>query len=81
LFRATTTAPAGKILVAEAELRPNEIQDFAEQLSDVTKAAGPLELRFHVRLERDGRGKVPSEEVVNKLNLLLAQITKALYLK
>jgi hypothetical protein len=69
------------VLVAEAELRPNEIQDFAEQLPEIRKTAGALDLKFRLRLELDGRGKSPEQETVTKLNDLLAKVSKTLFLK
>ena len=66
------------VLVAEAELRPNEIQDFAEQLPDIRKAAGTLDLKLRLRLELDGRGTSPAQDIVAKLNDLLAKISKVL---
>jgi hypothetical protein len=69
------------VLVAEAEMRPNEIQDFAEQLAELRKAAGPLDLRLHLKLELDGRGKSLAQEIVAKLNDLLAKVSKALSFK
>ena len=69
------------VLVAEADLRPNEIQDFAEQLVEIRKAAGPLDLRLRLKLELDGRGKSPAQDIVAKLNQLLAKVSKALSFK
>lgn len=69
------------LLVAESELRPNEIQDFAEQLPEIRKAAGSLELKLRLRLELDGRGKSPAQDLVAKLNDLLARVSKGLSFK
>ncbi len=69
------------VLVAEAELRPNEIQDFAERLAEIRKTAGALDLKFRLKLELDGRGKSPEQETVAKLNDLLAKVSKALFFK
>jgi len=69
------------VLVAEAELRPNEIQDLADQLSDLRKLAGNAALRFRVRLELDGGGAPPSQNVVDKLNELLAKVSSSLSLR
>ncbi len=68
-------------MVAEAELRPSEIQDLAEQLPEIRKAAGAADLKFRLRLELDGRGTSPSQDIVAKLNDLLAKISKALSFK
>jgi len=66
------------VLVAEADLKPNEVQDFAEQLLEIRKAAGAFDLKMHLRLELEGRGKSPDQGIVAKLNELLAKISKAL---
>ena len=68
-----TPAPPPGRLVADAELRPNEIQDLADQIAEVVKAAVGLELRFRVRVELGG-DKPPSPEVVAKINELLRAI-------
>lgn len=69
------------ILVAEAELRPNEIQDLAEQLPEIRKIAGATNLKIHVRLELDGRGSSPGQDLVANLNSLLSKISKSFSLK
>jgi hypothetical protein len=69
------------VLVAEAELRPSEIQDLADQLSELRKLAGTADLRFRVRLELDGRGTSPAQDVVNRLNESLAKVSKGLSFK
>ena len=69
------------VLVADAELRPNELQDFADHVDELRKAASPGELTFRLRIELDGRGKSPGQETVAKLNDLLAKVSKVLALK
>jgi hypothetical protein len=69
------------LLVAEAELRPSEIQDLADQLSELRKLAGTAELRFRLRLELDGHAQSVGEEAVARLNELLAKVSKALSFK
>jgi len=69
------------VLVAEAELRPSEIQDLAEQLSEIRKAAGAAELKFRLRFELDGGKTSPQQDAVEKLNSLLAKISQGLSLK
>jgi len=69
------------VLVADAELRPNELQDFADHVGELRKAASPGELTFRLRIELDGRGKSPGQETVAKLNELLAKVSKTLALK
>jgi hypothetical protein len=68
-------------LVAEADLRPNEIQDLAEQWPDIRGVAGATNLKIHVRLELDGRDTSPGQDLVANLNAVLARISKALLLK
>lgn len=65
------------VIVAEAELKPSEIQDLADNIAEIRKAAGEAELKFHLKLELGGRGKSPDESTVKKLNELLARISKA----
>jgi hypothetical protein len=69
------------ILVAEADLRPNEIQDLAERLPEIRKATATSNLKLHFRLELDGLGKAPAGETIAKLNELLTSISKQLVLK
>jgi hypothetical protein len=69
------------VLVAEAELRPSEIQDLAEQLPEIRKAAGSANLKFRLHLELDGRGSSAGQNAVGKINELLAKISKALSLR
>ena len=69
------------VLTAEAELRPSEIQDLAEQLPEIRKAVGAADLKFRIRLELDGHGKSTAQDIVAKLNDLLAKISKGLLLK
>lgn len=69
------------VLVAEAEVKPSEIQDLADHLPDLRRATGEAELKFRLRLELDGRGKTPDQSIIDKLNTLLAEISKALSLK
>ena len=69
------------VLVAEAELRPSEIQDLADQLSELRQIAGAVDLRFRVRLELDGRAGSVNQDSVSELNTLLAKISKALSFK
>jgi hypothetical protein len=67
-------------LVAEAELQPSEIQDLADQVGELKKAAAGLELKFTVRLEISGPG-MSDESVVAKLNDLLKAVSDQLQLK
>jgi len=69
------------VLIAEAELRPSEIQDLADRLSDLRKLAGNADLRFRLRLELDGDALPVGSDAVARLNELLAEISKALSFK
>ena len=69
------------VLVAEAELRPSEVQDLADNIAEIRKAAEPLDLKFRVRLELDGRGKTPNDGLVAKLNHLIVTVSKSLSFK
>jgi hypothetical protein len=69
------------LLVAEADLKPSEIQDLAERIADLRKAAGEADLTFRLKLTLDGRGKAPDKTLVDKLNGLLGEISKALSFK
>ena len=67
------SAPPFGCLVAEAELRPNEIQDLADQIGEVVKAAAGLELRVRVRVELGGAER-PSPQALEKVNEILRAI-------
>ncbi|MBI3795502.1 MAG: ATP-binding protein [Deltaproteobacteria bacterium] len=68
------------VLVAEADLRPNEIQDLADQVAAIAKAAVGLDLKFRLRVELGG-GSRPSDEVVASINQLLQEISSNLRLR
>lgn len=69
------------VLAAEAELRPNQIQDLADALAEIKKAAGPLDLKFRLRVEIDDHGSKPASSIVTNLNDLLRKISGQLVLK
>lgn len=73
-----TTAPG--TLAAEAELRPDEIQNLAEVMGNLLKAAAGLKLTFRLRVELSGDGDV-SQEVVEKVNGLLAEASDGIQLR
>lgn len=60
--------------IAEAELRPNEIQDLADQIGEIVRAAVGMELKFHVRIELGGNEKSP-DPAIAEINKLLEQIS------
>lgn len=66
------TPPPGR-KHAEAELKPAELQDIVDHLSDVVKAGAGLNLRFVLRLEVGDGVKIKAEQIA-KLNEILAKI-------
>jgi hypothetical protein len=65
------------VLVAEADLRPSQIQDLADQLGELTKAVVGHDLKLHLRIELGGAKAVPPE-LVARLNALLAEVEKGM---
>ena len=72
--------PTPGVLVAEADLRLNEIQDLADSIANIGQAAVGLDLKFHFRLELSGATR-PSNDVVTKINLLLQEVSAKLRLQ
>ncbi|MCX7017989.1 MAG: DUF499 domain-containing protein [Candidatus Sumerlaeota bacterium] len=72
--------PVKGVIAAQAELRPNEIQDLAEQIGEITKAAAGTEMRFVVRIEFGG-DVLPPAEVVEKINEILKDVSGELRLR
>jgi hypothetical protein len=68
------------MLVAEAELRLNELQDLADSIASIRQAAVGFDLKFRLRLELSGASR-PPDDVVTKLNLLLQDISDKLRLR
>ena len=65
-----------KVLVANAELEPSEIQDLGDampQLLDI-KAKTNVPVKFHVRVELGDGDDLPPQEVVDQVNELLAEL-------
>jgi hypothetical protein len=65
------------VLVAEADLRPNQLQDLADQLGELTKVVVGYDLKLHVRLELAGKKKPPAD-LITRLNALLEEVVKGL---
>jgi len=72
--------PAPGVLVAETDLRLNEIQDLADSIATIGQAAVGFDLKFHLRLELSGASR-PPDDVVTKINLLLQDISVKLRLQ
>jgi hypothetical protein len=74
------SSPAPGMLVAEAELRLNELQDLADSLATIRQAAVGFDLKFCLRLELSGASR-PLDDVVTKINGLLREISEKLQLQ
>ena len=72
------TKPGG-MLTAEATLEANGIQDLADQIPDIAKAAVGNNLKFNVRIEFSGE-TTPDPEQVQKINELLSEVSDDLKL-
>ena len=70
--------PSG-MLTAEAALEANGIQDLADQIPGITKAAVGSNLKFNVRIEFSGE-TTPDPEQVEKINELLSDVSDDLRL-
>ena len=73
-----TRKPEG-LLVAEATLLANGIQDLADQIPDLVKAAVGHDLKFRLRVEFGGETP-PDPDAVNRINALLAEVSEELKL-
>jgi hypothetical protein len=66
--------------VAQSELRPNEIQDLADQIADIVKLAVGHELKLSFRIELGGADNPPAE-LVARINEILRGIRQELELR
>jgi len=74
-------SPLGRgVLVADAELRPNEIQDLAERIPEILKAAAGLKLLFRLHIELSDKSPL-SQQVVDGINRFLKAVNEALGLR
>jgi hypothetical protein len=76
----TPSQLAPGLLVAEAELRLNELQDLADAIANIRQAAVGFDLKLRLRLELSGASR-PPDDVVAKINLLLQDISAQLRLR
>jgi hypothetical protein len=72
--------PKPGVLMARAELRSNQIQDLADQISQITLVAAGMDLKFTVQVELSG-ANAGSAESVAKLNDLLEAVSEELKLR
>ena len=68
------------MLRAEAALEANGIQDLADQIPEITKAAVGNDLKFKVRIDFGGE-KSPDLEAVKKINELLSDVSDSFKLE
>jgi hypothetical protein len=61
------------IRIAEADLRPNEIQDLADAMGELTAAAVGYDLKFHLRIELGGNSQ-PTDKTVERINKILKEV-------
>jgi hypothetical protein len=71
-------APAG-VLMAEADLTAAQVQDLADQIGEITKAAAGVGLKLRLKVELGGAAK-PSSAVVEEVSKLLQQVSADLKL-
>ena len=67
------------LFMAEEVLEASGIQDLADQIPDITKAAVGNTLKFNIRIEFGGE-TTPDPEAVKKINELLAEVSDTLKL-
>lgn len=72
-----TRAPG--VVVAESELRPNQLQDLADQIGDLSIAAIGVELKLKIRAELSGKTK-PTPEMIAAINEKLGAVASGLKL-
>jgi hypothetical protein len=65
---------------ASAELRGNELQDLAEAVAEITKAAAGHDLKYLVRIDLGGEKPAP-DQVVTEVNKALAKASRKLRLE
>lgn len=57
-----TLKPVNKVLLAEADLKPNQIQDLADAIAGIKNAAG-IDLKFRLRIELGSESQPPDEAI------------------
>jgi hypothetical protein len=66
--------PPPGAFIAEADLRPNQIQDLADVVGDLTKAAAGHELKLHLHIELGGE-EPPPDRTVEEVNKILRTVS------
>ncbi len=67
-----------KVLIANSELDPSEVQDLGDIIPDLLKikAKANTPIRFHVRIELGDGKTLPPQEAANQLNEILKKVKK-----
>ncbi len=68
--------PHDDVRVASAFLGTGELQELAEQIGEVGKAAVGYSMKIKVQIEIGGDGKRPPDDVVAKINARLSEVSK-----
>ena len=68
------------VRVSEAELKPHEIQDLADVMGELGKTTAGYDMKFYMKLELGGTTP-PPDEIVDKVNELLKDVSTGLHLK
>ena len=66
------------VLAAETELTASQIQDLAEAIGAIIRAAAGYKLKFRLRMELGDPTKKPTDSVVAELNRHLAKVVPEL---
>lgn len=66
--------------MVEAEIKPNQIQDLAEAMSDLISATAGQELKFQLRIELGGKNP-PPKAMLEKVNKILEGIDPKMKIK
>jgi len=72
--------PTPGTLVAEGDLQPGQIQDLADSMGELLKAAEGRSMKFRVHIELGEKGQI-ADEMVEKINKILRHIDENLTLK
>lgn len=73
------TPPSGAV-TATSDLKTNEVQDLADVVSEIAKAAAGHDLKFQLTVTLGGKDPVPVE-IVERINGILKEISSELELR
>jgi hypothetical protein len=74
--------PSPGIVTAEADMRPNEIQNLADHIGELTRLAttAGVDLRFHLRVELGDGREIPAD-VRTRVSKLLESVKSGFTLR